>query len=190
MDFFETRKEMIKFFSNKIEKPIILEIGIFKGDFFDYIYNNCSPEKLIGVDIFEGHCVSGNEDGNNVISTNLSNEYTILTNKYKNNSNVQLIKNFSYKYLSTIPDNTCDIIYIDGDHSYEGVKKDLAISFLKIKNNGYIMGHDYEMNMKKAKTYYNFGVKQAVDEFCQNNNQTIIAKGLDGCVSFCIQIKK
>ena len=52
------------------------------------------------------------------------------------------------------------------------------------------MGHDYEMNMDKANTRYNFGVKRAVDEFCKEHNQEIIAKGNDGCVSFCIKVKK
>jgi hypothetical protein len=50
------------------------------------------------------------------------------------------------------------------------------------------MGHDYEMNMNKAHNYYNFGVKQAVDGFCRDFGQKIIAKALDGCVSFCIKI--
>jgi hypothetical protein len=52
------------------------------------------------------------------------------------------------------------------------------------------MGHDYEMNMKKAKYAYNFGVKKAVDEFCTTYNQTILSKAYDGCVSYCIHIKK
>ena len=43
---------------------------------------------------------------------------------------------------------------------------------------------------KKAKTFYNFGVKEAVDEFCLTYNQSIEAKAYDGCVSFCINIKK
>jgi hypothetical protein len=104
--------------------------------------------------------------------------------------NVKVYKSDSYTFLQSIPDNTYDIIYIDGDHSYEGVKRDITIAFNKIKPNGYIMGHDYEMNMKKAKNYYDFGVKRAVDEFCAQFNQKIVAKAYDGCVSFCIQIQK
>ena len=50
------------------------------------------------------------------------------------------------------------------------------------------MGHDYEMNMNKAKTVYSFGVRKAVDEFCNTYKQTIYAKALDGCVSYAIQI--
>jgi cephalosporin hydroxylase len=79
------------------------------------------------------------------------------------------------------------MIYIDADHSYEGCKRDLNISFKKVKSGGYIMGHDYEMNMNKAQKEYSFGVKQAVDEFCISYNQRICAKGFDGCVSYAIQ---
>ena len=77
---------------------------------------------------------------------------------------------------------------MDGDHSYEGVKKDLEQAILKVKKGGWIMGHDYEMNMIKAQNTHIFGVKQAVDEFCIKYNQKIIAKGNDGCVSYGIQI--
>ena len=88
------------------------------------------------------------------------------------------------------PSHTFDMIYIDGDHSYDGCKKDLIIAYDKIKNGGFIMGHDYEMNMIKAKTAYIFGVRNAVDEFCINYNQTIYAKAYDGCVSYAIQVSK
>ena len=52
------------------------------------------------------------------------------------------------------------------------------------------MGHDYEMNMNKAIYNYWFGVTDAVNEFCNEYNQKIIAKGNDGCVSFGIKISK
>jgi hypothetical protein len=82
------------------------------------------------------------------------------------------------------------MIYVDGDHTYEGCKKDLEIAYYKIKKGGFLMGHDYEMNMKKAKNAYAFGVRRAVDEFCQTYQQQICAKGMDGCVSFAIRIQK
>ena len=66
----------------------------------------------------------------------------------------------------------------------------MANAYIKIKNKGYIIGHDYEMNMQKAHTNYNFGTKEAVDEFCIKYNQKIISKAYDGCVSFCIEINK
>jgi hypothetical protein len=190
VQLFEDRNIMIKHYSNLISEPKILEVGIFKGEFMDYIINNCPSGSVDGVDIFEGVMCSGNADGNNVVYYSLDTSYKELSEKYSENKNVKLIKSDSSSYLRSIENDYYDIIYIDGDHSYTGVKNDLSESFYKIKNGGYIMGHDYEMNMDKAKNVYNFGVKKAVDDFCMIYNQTIIAKGMDGCVSYCIRVSK
>jgi hypothetical protein len=190
LTIFDNRQVMIKFYSTLIGNPKVLEVGVFKGEFLDYIYNYCAPSHIDGVDLFEGNMGSGDVDGNNFTFCLLNNVYYELIQKYSNNQNVKLHKSYSDIFLSKCNDNEYDIIYIDADHTYEGVKRDLTHSFKKIKNGGYIMGHDYEMNMNKARKYYDFGVKKAVDEFCLNYNQKIIAKAIDGCVSFCIQINK
>lgn len=92
--------------------------------------------------------------------------------------------------MKTYPNDYFDIIYIDGDHSYDGVTNDLKESLRIIKNGGIICGHDYEMNTEKTQNYYEFGVKQAVDEFCVKNNLKITHKAYDGCISFGIDIFK
>jgi hypothetical protein len=38
-----------------------------------------------------------------------------------------------------------DLIHIDGDHSYEGVKRDFELYFEKVKHNGIITLHDVEL---------------------------------------------
>jgi len=187
LDIFDTRKEMVRHYSNKISNPRILEIGVFKGEFLDYL-TECSST-IDAVDLFEGVTCSGDADGNNVVYYDVGKSYLELLEKYKETS-VKIHKANSIDFLQSQEDNTYDIIYIDGNHTYNGVKNDLIHAYNKIKNDGYIMGHDYEMNMKKAKHVYEFGVKQAVDEFCITYNQTILAKGLDGCVSYCIHVKK
>jgi hypothetical protein len=53
------------------------------------------------------------------------------------------------------PNGFFDFVFIDGDHSYSGCKKDIKLWFKKIKKGGYICGHDYTRA----------GVKKAVDEF-------------------------
>ena len=52
-----------------------------------------------------------------------------------------------------------DFVYIDGNHSYEAVKKDIALYYPLIKNNGLIGGHDY--------TPYTETVMRAVNEFAE-----------------------
>ena len=187
---FGTRNEMLKHYCDKFTSPKVLEIGVFKGDFLDYLVKNCNVGSIDAVDLFEGITCSGDVDGNNVVYYDVGISYLELLEKYKNIPNIIINKSNSLRFLQNQPDNTYDIIYIDGDHSYEGVKNDLINAYNKIKNSGYIMGHDYEMNMKKAQNTYNFGVKQAVDEFCINYKQSIISKAIDGCVSYCIHMNK
>lgn len=52
-------------------------------------------------------------------------------------------------------DMSMDFVFIDGDHSYEGVKEDIGLWLPKVKTGGYLCGHDYDSRP---------GVKQAVDE--------------------------
>ena len=182
---FESRERMVRFCVPS--NSIIGEVGVFKGEFAKFLHS-LNPQKLILFDLFQGVTVSGDQDGNNFQYANLDDEYRNLSNLAQ--QNIVLEKGDSSLLLSNYPNEYFDMIYLDGDHSYEGVKNDLINAYNKIKNSGYIMGHDYEMNMKKAQNTYNFGVKQAVDEFCINYKQSIISKAIDGCVSYCIHMNK
>jgi hypothetical protein len=190
MNKFNNRNDMLKYYSSILNQPKLLEIGIFRGDFLNYLVSECNYGSIDAVDLFEGITCSGDADGNNVQHYDVGKSYIELLDKYKSNENIQIHKANSITFLQNVEDNYYDIIYIDGDHSYTGVKNDMENAYKKIKNKGYIMGHDYEMNMEKANTTYEFGVKEAVDEFCINYNQNIISKAYDGCVSFCILINK
>jgi SAM-dependent methyltransferase len=66
-------------------------------------------------------------------------------------------RKYSHEIASTIPDKSLDYVFIDGDHSYEGCKKDIALWSSKVRPGGWIGGHDYG-NPRLP------GVKQAVDE--------------------------
>ena len=64
-----------------------------------------------------------------------------------------------------IKDESIDAIFIDGDHSYEAVSKDLPFWWKKLRKGGWLLGDDYDSCHP--------GTKRAVDEFCLNNNLTI-----------------
>lgn len=184
---FDTREEMFKTFSKKMK---IAEVGVFRGGFSKFILEELEPAELHLIDIFEGNVSSGDKNGNNIEDQNLNESYENLKNLYKNNDSVYLHKGFSINILNNFNDNYFDIIYLDGDHSYIGIKNDLLISFNKIKNGGYITGHDYDTNNLKTSNNFNFGVKQAVNEFCVDYGQKICYLAKDGCMSFAIKVKK
>ena len=53
-----------------------------------------------------------------------------------------------------ILDNSLDLVFIDADHSYEWVKKDIAAYKPKLKKGGWLTGHDIDFP----------GVNRAVNE--------------------------
>jgi predicted O-methyltransferase YrrM len=82
--------------------------------------------------------------------------------RFNNNSLVKKIKMKSSNCVDMFDNESIDFIYIDGNHQYEFVKKDLINYVPKIKEGGIIAGHDYGGNP------HTIGTKRAIDEFFEN----------------------
>tara|TARA_A100001388_G_scaffold267126_1_gene240919 strand:- start:598 stop:915 length:318 start_codon:yes stop_codon:yes gene_type:complete len=67
----------------------------------------------------------------------------------------QLLRTFSNLAVQSFADRSIDAIYIDGDHTYDGVKKDITLWEKKIVSGGIMVGDDY----KRFE-----GVRKAVNE--------------------------
>ena len=88
-------------------------------------------------------------------------------------------------------DGSLDFVYIDANHAYDFVKEDIDLWYPKVKEGGYLLGHDYlDMDWYNDPAYSEnnknkhiwdhqgvyigvFGVNPAVDEFCQKNNYNV-----------------
>jgi len=71
-----------------------------------------------------------------------------------------------------IEDNALDFCYIDADHSYEGIKKDVTSWWPKVKVGGIFSGHDY-----KKKNDIKTTVMRYMDEFVIENGLRLFALG-------------
>ena len=83
------------------------------------------------------------------------------------------------------PDNYFDYIYIDANHDYNFVKKDLDIWYPKLRVGGLFSGDDYLPEEGNADVWMTdlqgnvieyagkFGVKQAVDEFAKSKGYVV-----------------
>lgn len=174
----DTRDECLTYIKNKLKiNPSTCEIGFFKGDFSKIISNKLESKNHYVIDTFnEFNNVSGDKDGLNIQYQNMIEMY-----EYSISLGYNTIKGTSDN-LDNIEEEL-DFIYIDADHSYEWVSRDLENAYKKIKNNGIIAGHDY--CEKKFK-----GCFKAVNEFCKSNNQKISVLSNDGCPSYFIIINK
>jgi hypothetical protein len=75
----------------------------------------------------------------------------------------------SVKASTTI--DTTDVIYIDGNHSYEFIKEDIKTWWEKIPEGGVLAGHDYSSAWPD--------VKRAVDEFLLSHPELQLFKYAD-----------
>ena len=75
--------------------------------------------------------------------------------------NLSIVRLKSEEAIELFPDAYFDLVFIDGDHSYIEVRKDIILWSPKIKQSGVLIGHDY--NHRKHP-----GVRQAVDECFPN----------------------
>lgn len=46
-------------------------------------------------------------------------------------------------YAKIVDNNFFDVIYIDADHSYDSVQKEISLYWPKVKHGGFLSGHDY-----------------------------------------------
>jgi len=130
---------------------VMAEIGVDRGDFSLRILNTCNPEKLHLFDIDISRLVNptilkGLEDGSGRLKTHVGDSST---------------------NISKMPDGYFDMVYLDGDHEYEGVMKDIMAVLPKMKPDGVILFNDYAV--WSATSMFHCGVARAIHELCLNH---------------------
>jgi predicted O-methyltransferase YrrM len=134
----------------------------------DYIANNCTGQRLIGIElgVFHGHNAL-------TILRNVPVKTLILIEKnplYRPIIECNL-KKYKNKYILRIGDsknvikelstNMVDFVYIDGSHNYADVMLDIINYFPIVKRYGIIGGHDFKASCD---------VSFAVMDFIRKNN--------------------
>ena len=188
LTIYDSREELVC--SCLRDDMVIAEIGVFEGEFSEFLLSAARLREFYVVDLFDGVVGSGDKNGNHYKEIEMPDVYAQLLGKYRSSEAITVYKGSSQDFFRHIPDDTLDFVYIDGDHTYEGCRADLENAYAKVKKDGFILGHDYSFNPFKTESTYEFGVKKAVDQFCESHHQAIFAKALDGCVSYAIKLSK
>ena len=148
-----------------------VEVGVWKGDFSRQIWNISSPNLLVLVDSWTfdekvrgcAPQVSGEEP----LSQNFFDQAKKDTyDKFKNIQNVHILDFNSQQASSKYEDNFFDYIYIDAEHTYQAVTKDLEVWYPKLKKNGTLFGDDYYWREEDD----TFSLHRAYQEFIQKNH--------------------
>jgi predicted O-methyltransferase YrrM len=121
----------------------MVEIGCFKGESTEMFLNSGKVNKLYAVDVWSNQRFQlAEEKFNKRFFTEPNGKVVKLK---------MTMEEAIYKIQSSV-----DFIYIDGNHTYEWVFRDILASLVVIKSGGIIAGHDY---VRRG----NVGVIQAVD---------------------------
>ena len=172
--FSKNRIDLIsKYF--KIKDSKILEVGVHKGDFSKKLIKNFSPKKLILVDpwvafednIYKDSLYGKSEKNGQQIQDQYFNDLTEYFQQDISYNKVEIVRNTSDKFFLT-NNSKFDLIYIDGNHLYDFVKKDLLNSLNCLNQNGIIILDDY-----KRSGWWKNGVTKAVD-FLEKQQEILI----------------
>ena len=94
----------------------------------------------------------------------------------------------SSKTLMGFSDRYFDWIYIDADHRYEGVARDIKAAHRKVKEKGFLIFNDYTTWSPREVEKY--GVMKAVNEFCIREGWELIYFALQSSGYFDVAIRK
>ena len=171
------KSELLRIVKRQNPKAI-LEIGVDEGENAIRLISaiskkdNSSNIRYVGVDLFSLMTSDiAREEASQVPKSKRDVELLITSNfpeinfeLFEGNSN-EMLKNIKEKF---------EIIFIDGGHSYETVKKDLELSESLLSDGGLIILDDYTNRNAEVKAGY--GIARLVSELDKNKWEIQISK--------------
>lgn len=159
-----TRQQLYAYFLPK--NGVIAELGVGYGhNFFDLIYPLNKPKESHLIDRFKYPYMRNGTKAHLIFSKGKEEKNIKRVTDRAKEIPCNIHIGDTVEVMETFPDNYFDWVYVDGDHTYEGCMRDLEVCRKKVKDDGCIAGHDYEI-FKSAKQR-RWGVVDAVNEFCE-----------------------
>jgi predicted O-methyltransferase YrrM len=135
-----------------------VEVGVDRGFFSSIILENSKLKTLVSIDVWKDEEIlveAARELG-------------------QHGSRSVMLRGRSPQSASFFPDSSLDFVYIDANHSYNYVKKDILGWWPKVRRGGMFAGHDYMPFWRdKSGVDHKYGVIEAVDELVVEHGQKL-----------------
>ncbi len=139
---YQTRQKMLAMLP---KNAVCAEIGVWTGHFSIQILEVTEPRELTLIDPWDMISDQPDTDRSNekhADASFMSTMYQSIVDLYGGLGNVRIVKGLSEPVLASYPDGYFDWVYIDGNHLYDFVLKDIQLSYQKVKQGGVIVGDD------------------------------------------------
>ncbi len=159
---------------DKEDKLYGAEIGVDRGSLSSYLLREVPDLHLVMVDTWQVFPTDSSyaQSGDTVVQRTQEQRDSDLARAVLVTENApdrrRILRRTSAEAAELIPDGFLDFVFIDADHSYEGVSADIRLWAPKVKAGGLLCGHDYE-----HPSFPTWGVKQAVDEYAAKVGQPV-----------------
>ena len=142
---FESEQKALYELARKLPNySVIVEVGVWEGDFSQQALDGCDPETLYLVDPWEK-----NDDATNYTSTVTRTQEELdlicvsVEDRFSRDKRAVIVRATSEDAASQL-NIAADWVYIDGIHTYQAVLSDLEYWWPVVKPGGMITGHDYD----------------------------------------------
>ncbi len=117
-----------------------VECGAWLGKSSSYLCDKA--EDRIKIFIVDSWLGSENEMDTSYNLTKKQDAYSVFLENMGERNFVS-VRKLSTEAVLDFEDGSCDVIFIDMNHTYEHVLQDISMWLPKVKNGGYLAGHDY-----------------------------------------------
>lgn len=138
-----------------------VELGVKEGRFSTYLLERFPKLHMIGVDLCRPRKArerTGYETYDDWNWQTIMRELELNTESVRDR--FELLQMSTVDAADFVGDGSCDFVFIDAEHTYEGVRDDIMTWRSKVRPGGILCGHDYNPNLPRMA-----GVIRAVDEF-------------------------
>jgi len=173
---FADRQHMIESIGPQ-KADAVAEVGVAVGGFSQSLIIRFNPSVFWAIDTFELHKAQNLWGGppQAVFGERTHAEYySAVMSKY--GEKLRLLQGDGAQKLDTLEDESVDLIYIDGSHRYDDVKRDAYAAVKKIKHDGIIIFNDYVL--LDGLTNFIFGVVPVVNDLVVNHGWKVIGFAL------------
>jgi hypothetical protein len=175
------RAEMYKSLASLVRsKPVVVEIGVYRGVNAVNLLKIIRPGKLILADLWaetdDERYKSANED--------------IVKNLFAGEIRKAIVyvrKGPSLSTIAALATSSVDILYLDTTHDYLLTRRELPLAARVVSPTGFLCGHDFVQPVGKE---FKYGVIAAVLEFALTADWRITHISQETHRSFCLQRRK